>query len=173
MARRVALETGVEEAGRSARPGPADPISNFLTSFLLHALIGRPARGWFGRPRRGLVVDGGRSSAAIADGYDELSTSGGKLVSLRSLARLLGGLMPDLLCSASELTHSGTTDVDVQVNLEIAAGASNAARLERALRNAECEPDARRIWRGRTAEDDGVAVVKFELLADTVMPESR
>ena len=81
--------------------------------------------------------------------------------------------MPDLLCSASELTHSGTTDVDVQVNLEIAAGASNAARLERALRNAECEPDARRIWRGRTAEDDGVAVVKFDLLADTVMPESR
>ncbi len=81
--------------------------------------------------------------------------------------------MPDLLCSASELTHSGTTDVDVQVNLEIAAGASNAARLERALHNAECEPDARRIWRGRTAEDDGVAVVKFELLADTVMPESR
>ncbi len=79
---------------------------------------------------------------------------------------LLGGLVPDLLCSRSELTHSGTTDVDVQVNLEIAAGAINTARLERALRNAEFEPDAQRVWRWQTDEDDGVATVKFELLAD-------
>lgn len=77
---------------------------------------------------------------------------------------LLGGLVPDLLCAGSGFTHSGTTDVDVQVNLEIAAGAVNAARLERALRNAEFEPDAERVWRWRS--DDGPAVVKFELLAD-------
>jgi len=79
---------------------------------------------------------------------------------------LLGGLVPDLLCSQSDLTHSGTTDVDVQVNLEITAGSTNASRLEQALRNAEFEPDAQRVWRWRTDEDDGVATVKFELLAD-------
>lgn len=77
---------------------------------------------------------------------------------------LLGGLVPDLLCAGSGFIHSGTTDVDVQVNLEIAAGAVNAARLEQALRNAEFEPDADRVWRWRA--DDGPAVVKFELLAD-------
>jgi hypothetical protein len=43
---------------------------------------------------------------------------------------LLGGLVPDLLCSTSTTVHSGTTDVDVQVNLEIAAGLVNAARLD-------------------------------------------
>jgi len=32
---------------------------------------------------------------------------------------LLGGLLPDLLCSNSSRRHIGTTDVDVQVNLEI------------------------------------------------------
>lgn len=79
---------------------------------------------------------------------------------------LLGGLVPDLLCSTSGLMHSGTTDVDVQVNLELAAGAVNAARLEQALRNAEFEPDVQRIWRWRTDEGGGVAVVNFELLAD-------
>ena len=79
---------------------------------------------------------------------------------------LLGGLVPDLLCSTSGMVHSGTTDVDVQVNLEIAAGTVNAARLERALLNAEFEPDAERVWRWRTGHGEGVAVIKFELLAD-------
>lgn len=79
---------------------------------------------------------------------------------------LLGGLVPDLLCSTSGMVHSGTTDVDVQVNLEIAAGTVNAQRLERALLNAEFEPDAERVWRWRTDDGDGVAMVKFELLAD-------
>src|SRR5690606_32887752 len=64
------------------------------------------------------------------------------------------------------MVHSGTTDVDVQVNLEIAAGAVNAERLERALRNAEFEPDSQRVWRWRTEAGGGVAVIKFELLAD-------
>ncbi len=46
---------------------------------------------------------------------------------------LLGGLVPELLCEASSAVHAGTTDVDVQVNLEIAAGSVNAALLEAAL----------------------------------------
>ena len=79
---------------------------------------------------------------------------------------LLGGLVPDLLCSTSTTVHSGTTDVDVQVNLEIAAGSVNAARLERALRNAEFEPDTQRVWRWRTEAAGAPAVIKFELLAD-------
>lgn len=33
---------------------------------------------------------------------------------------VLGGLVPELLCSKSDKMHAGTTDVDVQVNLEIA-----------------------------------------------------
>lgn len=79
---------------------------------------------------------------------------------------VLGGLVPELLCSTSEYTHAGTTDVDVQVNLEIAAGSVNTARLETALRNAEFEPDAERAWRW-TAEGQGAGVVvRFELLAD-------
>jgi hypothetical protein len=81
---------------------------------------------------------------------------------------LLGGLMPELLCSRSSFRHAGTTDVDVQVDLEIAYGAVNAARLERALRNAEFEPDAHKAWRWTTYADGSRAatVVKFELLAD-------
>jgi hypothetical protein len=79
---------------------------------------------------------------------------------------LLGGLVPDLLCSDSGMLHAGTTDVDVQVDLEIAAGAVNTARLERALANAEFTVDPQRIWRWETDVDGRSAVVKFELLAD-------
>jgi len=78
---------------------------------------------------------------------------------------LLGGLVPALLCSDSGVRHAGTTDVDVQVNLEISSGAVNAARLEQALRNAEFVPDAQNIWRWRSATGSR-AVIKFELLAD-------
>lgn len=78
---------------------------------------------------------------------------------------LLGGLVPDLLCAASEFRHAGTTDVDVQVDLEIAYGSVNARRLERALRNAEFEPDGDRVWRW-VADGPGQAIIKFELLAD-------
>jgi hypothetical protein len=56
---------------------------------------------------------------------------------------VLGGLVPELLCSGSTLQHTGTTDVDVQVNLIIACGAVNTARLEHALLNAEFQPDKR------------------------------
>ncbi len=46
---------------------------------------------------------------------------------------LIGGLVPELLCSKSGFDHAGTTDVDVQVDLEIASGSVNAVRLEKAL----------------------------------------
>ena len=60
---------------------------------------------------------------------------------------VLGGLVPELLCSNNPFNHAGTTDIDVQVDLEIACGAVNTSRLEQALRNAEFEPDHERIWR--------------------------
>ncbi len=79
---------------------------------------------------------------------------------------VLGGLVPELLCSESPYSHAGTTDVDVQVDLEIAAGAVHTARLERALRNAEFEPDAERAWRWVSDGLGANVVVRFELLAD-------
>lgn len=79
---------------------------------------------------------------------------------------VLGGLVPELLCSGSAHQHAGTTDIDVQVNLEIECDAVNTARLERALRNAEFEPDNEQVWRWRVVNDEVRAEVKCELLAD-------
>lgn len=83
---------------------------------------------------------------------------------------VLGGLVPEFLCALSEDQHAGTTDIDVQVDLEIACGAVNAVRLEQALRNAEFEPDCERVWRWRADGPGAGAVVKFELLADVDDP---
>lgn len=79
---------------------------------------------------------------------------------------VLGGLVPELLCADSAFRHAGTTDVDVQVDLEIACGSVNTRRLEHALRNAEFQPDADRIWRWRADGTTTRVVIKFELLAD-------
>ena len=79
---------------------------------------------------------------------------------------VLGGLVPQLLCSGASVAHAGTTDIDVQVDLEIAGGVVNTGRLEQALRNAEFVPDRERVWRWATISDGVRAVVKFELLAD-------
>lgn len=80
---------------------------------------------------------------------------------------LLGGLVPALLCSDSDRLHAGTTDVDVQVDLEIAGGAEHARRLEIALKNADFRLDSERVWRWETVQGGGYrAVIKFELLAD-------
>lgn len=79
---------------------------------------------------------------------------------------VLGGLVPELLCSKSKRQHAGTTDIDVQVNLEIECDAVNTARLERALRHAEFEPDNDQVWRWKVANEAIRAEVKFELLAD-------
>lgn len=79
---------------------------------------------------------------------------------------VLGGLVPELLCGESTFRHAGTTDVDVQVNLEIAYGATNARRLERSLRSAGFVPDVHKTWRWRRDSATSNAIVKFELLAD-------
>lgn len=79
---------------------------------------------------------------------------------------VLGGLVPELLCSTTNRQHAGTTDIDVQVNLEIECGVVNTARLERALRHAEFKPDSDQVWRWRVANEEMRAEVKFELLAD-------
>jgi len=79
---------------------------------------------------------------------------------------VLGGLVPELLCSSSAHQHAGTTDIDVQVNLEIECDAVNTARLERALRNAEFEPDSEHVWRWKVVNDEVRVEVKFEMLAD-------
>jgi hypothetical protein len=78
---------------------------------------------------------------------------------------LLGGLVPDLLCSSAAHQHVGTTDVDVQVDLEIQGGSGNAARLERALRESDFTPSGGYAWRWRDESVPGV-VVKIEFLAD-------
>lgn len=80
---------------------------------------------------------------------------------------LLGGLVPALLCSDSDRLHAGTTDVDVQVDLEISGGADHARQLEIALKNADFRVDSEQIWRWETVQGGGYkAVIKFELLAD-------
>ena len=79
---------------------------------------------------------------------------------------VLGGLVPELLCADSVYQHAGTTDVDVQVNLEIAYGAENAARLEQSLKNAEFVPDDGRVWRWVAGGQFSGTVVKIEFLAD-------
>lgn len=78
---------------------------------------------------------------------------------------VLGGLVPELLCSSSGMAHAGTTDVDVQVDLEIACGSVNAVRLEQALKNAEFTPTDDGVWRWSTSSPK--LVIKFELLADS------
>jgi hypothetical protein len=78
---------------------------------------------------------------------------------------VLGGLVPDLLCTKAAHQHVGTTDVDVQVDLEIQAGAPNAARLEQALRTAQFNPSGQHSWRWQDRSVPG-AVVKIEFLAD-------
>jgi len=79
---------------------------------------------------------------------------------------VLGGLVPELLCSNSQWQHAGTTDVDVQVDLEVAAGSVKAQRLEVALMSAGFRADNERVWRWVSAAGGTPAVVKFELLTD-------
>jgi len=79
---------------------------------------------------------------------------------------VLGGLVPELLCSSSAFHHAGTTDVDVQVDLEIACGSVNTTRLERALRNADFVPSPDKAWRWQAPGQQANMIVKFELLAD-------
>jgi hypothetical protein len=59
----------------------------------------------------------------------------------------------------------GTTDVDVQVDLEIQSGSANAPRLERALQTSGFTPSDEYVWRWRDKSVAG-SVVKIEFLAD-------
>lgn len=79
---------------------------------------------------------------------------------------VLGGLVPELLCSYSGVQHAGTTDIDVQVDLEIASGSVNAPRLEQALIAAGFTPTTERVWRWVTAASGFRTEIRFELLAD-------
>jgi len=80
---------------------------------------------------------------------------------------VLGGLVPELLCASSGQLHAGTSDIDVQVDLEISSGSVQTKRLELALKNAEFTPESERIWRWKTkSAGGGMALVKFELLSD-------
>lgn len=86
---------------------------------------------------------------------------------------VLGGLVPALLCGNSAWRHAGTTDIDVQVDLEIAAGSVDAPRLEKALQAAgfipgkQADPSKEGVWRWQTRSDAGNKVeVEFDLLAD-------
>jgi len=78
---------------------------------------------------------------------------------------LLGGLVPDLLCSQAPLQHVGTTDVDVQVDLEIKGGSTNSGRLEQALITCDFTPDTERVWRWKDTSAPQL-VVKVEFLCD-------
>lgn len=78
---------------------------------------------------------------------------------------LLGGLVPDLLCRNSVRMHQGTTDVDVQVNLEVFGQSANSTRLERALTDCDFTPDDQRVWRWRDQSPTEL-IVKIEFLAD-------
>lgn len=64
---------------------------------------------------------------------------------------LLGGLVPGLLCSGATHRHIGTTDVDVQVDLEIQGGTVNGARLEAARTAVGFHPDTQKAM----ANDEG------------------
>jgi len=78
---------------------------------------------------------------------------------------LLGGLVPDLLCSSAARRHVGTTDVDVQVDLELEGGSRHATRLEHALKATGFVPDHKRVWRWRDHSAPSI-VVEIEFLAD-------
>jgi len=79
---------------------------------------------------------------------------------------VLGGLIPAILCSKSKNRHAGTTDVDVQVDLEIAKDAVNTKNLENALKKSGFQPSDTGIWRWVTENQRPKVEVKFELLAD-------
>ncbi|MGK5088244.1 nucleotidyl transferase AbiEii/AbiGii toxin family protein [Bdellovibrionota bacterium FG-2] len=85
----------------------------------------------------------------------------------------LGGLVPELLCAGSGLQHAGTTDVDVQVNLEIQCGAVNLRGTGFASRDIVVQKLRARV--GGTMYDVEVNVTGLAgyLLAKTAAAHSR
>lgn len=77
---------------------------------------------------------------------------------------VLGGLAPALLCATSSVQHQGTTDVDIQINLEVELDGAHAAEVEQALVAAGFEPHPEYAWRWLDRERG--TVVKVEFLCD-------
>ena len=69
------------------------------------------------------------------------------------------------LTATLPMPHQGTTDVDIQVDLETQGGSVNGERLEHALKDCDFVPDPQRVWRWRDESESGL-VVKIEFLAD-------
>ncbi len=77
---------------------------------------------------------------------------------------VIGGLVPAVLCAASPIPHQGTLDVDLQINFEVQADATNAGLLEESLLAAGFAPDAEHCWRWVDAATR--TMVKVEFLCD-------
>jgi hypothetical protein len=74
---------------------------------------------------------------------------------------VLGGLVPELLCTTTEVRHQGTTDVDIQINLEVEVDGEHASQLEQALLAAGFSADPERSWRWLDHERGTMAKVEF------------
>lgn len=77
---------------------------------------------------------------------------------------VLGGLVPELLCTTTEIRHQGTTDVDIQINLEVEVDGVHAFELEQALLAAGFSADPEQLWRWLDHEHG--TIVKVEFLCD-------
>jgi hypothetical protein len=77
---------------------------------------------------------------------------------------VLGGLVPELLCVGADVPHQGTTDVDIQINLEVEIDGEHAVQLEDALRAAGFAPDPERAWRWLDRTQG--TIIKVEFLCD-------
>ena len=86
---------------------------------------------------------------------------------------VLGGLVPELLCAGSAFQHAGTTDVDVQVDLEIACGAVNLRGTGFAARDFEVRKLSTRIGGVLHDAEVNVAGLAGFLLAKAAAALSR
>lgn len=74
---------------------------------------------------------------------------------------VLGGLVPEMLCTTTEARHQGTTDVDIQMNLEVELAGEHAFELEQALLAAGFSADPEQMWRWLDHEHGAVDNVEF------------
>lgn len=74
---------------------------------------------------------------------------------------VLGGLVPELLCATTDVRHQGTTDVDIQINLEVEVEGEHASELEQALLAAGFVADPEHAWRWLDRERGTVVMVEF------------
>ena len=84
---------------------------------------------------------------------------------------VLGGLVPELLCAGTNVPHQGTTDVDIQINLEVEIDGEHAFQLEEALVAAGFAADPERAW--RWLDHAHGTLVKVEFLCDLANQPAR